>query len=208
VRGNLVPGVSDLNIVLVLEESTPEAHAAIAESIRVPSSIEPLVLGRDGIERNIRAFGLKFSSIRRNYRVLHGADLLKDLTIDIALERFLVEQSLRNFSLRLVHAFIKRSERGRRYESYLVSVAMPLIVALSEVLRLDGVTVPRDPAERVPYISRHFDISPDVLDDLLALRRSPRKLSREEKASFHARLLRLVRSALQWIESRWPPPTP
>src|SRR6185503_12634140 len=66
VRGDHVNQVSDINLLLVLEESTPAAHALIADSIGGTLRIAPFIVGRRGIDRTIRAFATKFLSIRRN----------------------------------------------------------------------------------------------------------------------------------------------
>src|ERR1700741_4776100 len=74
VRGDAIEGVSDINLLIVLENSTAEAHLAISRVIGGNPNIDPFVLGRRGFERSVRAFAPKFLSIQRNYRVLCGAD--------------------------------------------------------------------------------------------------------------------------------------
>jgi predicted nucleotidyltransferase len=61
VRGGLVPNVSDINLIVILNESTPEAHLAIARAIPSKSRIDPFVLGRIGLNRSMRAFASKIS---------------------------------------------------------------------------------------------------------------------------------------------------
>src|ERR1700761_6942154 len=70
VRGNAVEGVSDLNLLIILNESTVTDHEAIARAIGGCPKIDPFILGRRGFERSERAFATKFASIKRNYRVL------------------------------------------------------------------------------------------------------------------------------------------
>ena len=115
---------------------------------------------------------------------------------------FLVEQSLRNLRLRSVHAFIKfRTEP--RYARYLVGVTTPLIVAVSEVLRLDGKNLPRDYAERVPLIRAHFAAEASILTEMLALREKPHPLASDEERSFHRRIVELLNRVIQHVESHW-----
>src|SRR5438105_1739428 len=77
VRGDAVDGVSDANLLVVLEASTPEAHEAIADALRgAGGPIEPMIVARQSFDRTARAFAIKFRSISRNYRVLAGADPL------------------------------------------------------------------------------------------------------------------------------------
>src|SRR5688572_15108843 len=72
VRGNTIEGVSDVNLLIVLNRSSAGAHQAVARAIGGMAQIDPFVLAKRGFERSIRAFAPKFASIRRNYRVLQG----------------------------------------------------------------------------------------------------------------------------------------
>src|SRR6185369_6724655 len=70
VRGNAIEGVSDLNLLIVLNQSNTGAHQAVARAIGGLPQVDPFVLAKRGFERSVRAFAPKFASIRRNYRVL------------------------------------------------------------------------------------------------------------------------------------------
>ena len=203
VRGNFVPGVSDINLLIVLGKSNPEAHVAISQAIRGKDRVEPFVLGQRGFLRSVRAFAPKFLSIRRNYRVLHGTDPLEEIRIDAALERFLCEQALRNLRLRLVHAFLVFGENRERYGRYLINVAPALLTSLSEVLRLEGREVPKGFPDRIPVLEATFDADGSGLRDLLRLREKPRRLSTAEVERLHRSLFSILDRAVTWLESRW-----
>jgi hypothetical protein len=205
VRGNLQAGVSDLNLLVLLEESTPDAHAAIAEAIRGPVRIEPFILGRALLARSIQAFAVKFLSIRRNYRVLHGADPFAGLVIDESLAKFLCEQSVRNLRLRCVRAFVVLGQDRSRYSSFLAKLSSALFTDLAEALRRVGTEVPRSYEERIPLFEKTFGADASVLRDLLALKASPRTLSPGETKEFHSRLFKLLDAAVRWMEAQWPP---
>ena len=203
VRGDSIEGVSDLNLLIILNESSPEAHLAIGKSIGSNRKIEPFVLGRRGFERSVRAFAPKFLSIQRNYRVLYGADPLKDVKVEQKLERFLCEQALRNLRLRLAHAFITRSQ-NRGFSAFLVRWVTPFFLRLSEMLRLEGKTVPQEMKERIPMIAKEFSIDEQLLKDLLALKQNPQRLSDEEMIAWHKRFFPAIDKALAWMEAKWP----
>lgn len=205
VRGNIVPDVSDLNLLIVLAESTPEAHQVIAEAIRGKVQIEPFVLGREGLERDRQAFAIKFRSIRRNYRVLHGADPLPNLSVSEELLRFLSEQAVRNLRLRLNHAFITMQQQPKRYSRYLHDAVPDLFTDLAEALRCVGTEIPADFSERIPIFAHSFGGDASVLNDLLERKRRSRNLSATEIRDVHDKLSRLMTQAVRWIESQWPP---
>ena len=205
VRGNLVPKVSDLNLLVLLEESTAEAHAAIADAIRGPVRIEPFILDRALLARSIQSFAVKFLSIRRNYRVLHGADPFAGLTIDESLARFLCEQALRNLHLRCVRAFVVIGHDRPRYSAFLARTSSAFFTDLAEGLRRVGTDVPRTYEERIPLFEKAFGADASVLRDILELKSSARTLSAAEAKEFHSRLFKLLDGAVRWMEAQWPP---
>ena len=202
VRGNAVAGVSDLNLLIVLAESDGGAHQAVARALAGRPLIDPFVLAKRGFKRSVRAFAAKFASIRRNYRVLHGPDPLADIVIEPQVERFLCEQAVRNLRLRLVYSFVTR-ERHQGYGKFLASNVAALFVHVSEALRLEGVTLPADFADRIPVLEREYGIDGGILRELLALKAARRRLPDAELAQFHGRLSPLLDAVLAWIESRW-----
>lgn len=203
VRGNVIAGVSDLNLLIILNESNPTAHEAVARVLAPFRQIDPFLLGRRGFERSVRAFAVKFSSIQRNYRVLYGADPLAELKLDTNLERFLCEQALRNLRLRLTYAFVTR-ERHKAYGRFLTRCATPLMIQLSEILRLNGLVIPKEFATRIALFEKEMKLDGAPLRDLLTLKQSPTKLSDAEVVNWHTRIFSVVDTALQFVEAKWP----
>ncbi len=196
---------ADLNLLIVLEESTPEAHAAIGKAIRDKGPIESLILGRRHLARSAQAFAVKFLSIRRHRRVLHGADPLADLAVPEELGRFLAEQAVRNLHLRMTHAYVASGQDRRRYARLLVEAVPALFTDLSEALRQAGIEVPEGFPARIPLFTTTFDQDASALLEILALKASPRDLGEDEADALHGRLFRLLDAALRWMEARWTP---
>ena len=204
VRGNFIEGISDINLLIVLSESNPAAHEAIARAIGKEKRIDPFILGWPGFARSARSFAAKFASIKRNYRVVLGADPLADVTIDPELERFLCEQALRNLRLRLVFAFVTRARHSTAYRTFLSRSVTPLFVQFSEVLRLDGMSVPKDFEARIPLIEKQFKIDGTILRELLELKqRAGATSSGQSDQAWHERVFPIVDSVVKWVESKW-----
>ena len=203
VRGNAIEGVSDVNLLIILNQSTAAAHLAVSRAIGGQTQIDPFVHARRGFERSVRAFATKFASIRRNYRVLHGADPLVKLDVDAELEKFLCEQAIRNLRLRLVYSFITR-QQNKAYDKFLVRNITGMFVQFSEALRLNGVILPAAFESRIPILEREYKIDGQVMRDLLVLKKSPRRFSDQEAVAWHERLFPVVDAVLAWIEVNWP----
>lgn len=203
VRGNAIEGVSDVNLLIVLNQSNTAAHQAVARAIGGLPHLDPFVLAKRGFDRSVRAFAPKFASIRRHYRVLHGADPLAAIRVDAGLEKFLCEQAFRNLRLRLVYSFVTRAQ-NKGYDRFVLRHITPLFVQTSEVLRLSGVNIPVAFEARIPVLEKEFKIEGQVLRDLLALRKQPVRFSETEAVAWHERLFPMVDAVLVWIESQWP----
>ncbi len=204
VRGDMVSGRSDINVLIVLNHSTPEAHRAIAEQLLKVPSVSPFVLSRWELPRSLRVFAIKFRSIGRNYKVLYGEDFLADFAPPQSLLPFLCEQSLRNLRLRLKQGYIRNLDKSDRYAQILVRNYSPLITALSELLRCEGTEVPADRTDRTAILERQWGIDAGVLDDLADLRNHSNRLSADQAFDFHSRLFCLLSAALDRIRQQWP----
>ena len=199
VRGDISKKRSDLNLLLVLISSNPDAHQAIAHAVKAAVPIRPMVVCRAELEESFRAFAIKFESIKRNYRVLHGADPFEKIPIDREMLRFLVAQSLRNLRLRCIYMYVTLGEDRRRYLNYLIHATPRLFTDLGTALRLDGLEVPRQYAHRLATFRQVLGDEVDVLGDMLRLKEKPERLSPRQVDIYHRRLFRLLDKAVQWM---------
>jgi predicted nucleotidyltransferase len=162
VRGNMIVGLSDINLLIVLNESTAAAHKVVEAALRKYPKVDPFILGRRGFERSVRAFAPKFASIQQHYRIIHGADPLAGITLDPKLEKFLCEQALRNLRLRMVFSFVTR-HKNKDYNHFLVRNVTPFFVQFSEALRLHGLVLPDDFSLQIPLMEKEFKLDAAVL---------------------------------------------
>ena len=162
------------------------------------------MLGLRGLRRSQFVFAVKFRSIQRNYRVLHGADIVSAFEPPVELTRFLCEQSLRNLRLRLKFAYITSGPEHERFGRMLIRSVTSLFVDISEALRCAIVEIPRSYPARIPVFERVLGQEASVLKELLSLKHSPRVLKPEQAHDLHARVFRLQTRVLDWMEEQWP----
>ena len=207
VRGGYQPGVSDINLLIVLEDSIPAIHAAIADVLSSTKlQIEPFIVSRRGFERSQKAFAIKFQSILRQHLVLHGTSPFVGIKIEPHWVKFLSEQALRNLRLRTTRAFVVFGRDRRRYSHFLGEVYAGIFVDLSEPLRCETIEVPDEFADRIVVFEKVFGLDASVLNELIAFHDAPHRLSRDEILSFHSRLFAILDQVIIWMENRWPNP--
>ena len=193
---------SDINLLIVLKLSTPEAHSAIHQIIQKHPSLEPFVLGARGLEATIQIFAVKFLSIKRHHKLLSGEDILTELNIPIKIERFLAEQALRNLRLKIVHAYVKNGD-SVDYLRFILSIRKSLFIDISEVSRCEQLNLPDLYDKRISVFQQQFNFSVDILDILFNLKNSYRKIDKNNIKTFHFELFTLMDNIIQYIEGNW-----
>jgi predicted nucleotidyltransferase len=103
-RGDFVPGHSDINLMLILDDITPATLRALGPAFahwRKDSPEPPLVIGRGEWREAADTFPIEITDMRAACRVLRGADPLAGLVVERADLRRAVERELRGKLLRL-----------------------------------------------------------------------------------------------------------
>lgn len=203
VRGEVTVGVSDINILVILNESTPYAHTAISDCVHYKIPVDPFVITRRGMERSFDAFAIKFRSIQRDYKVLCGDDPFINFNVKSDTNKFLTEQALRNLRLRAVHTYITNRKNSKHYLKYLLNIDTNLIILFSEVLRISDIEVPHNFSERMSLFKDNFKIDISLFSALQQLKEKPHHLSDTEITSYHTALFNLIDQVVQWLENNW-----
>ncbi len=95
---------SDLNILCVLKQVTPQELADSEPVIRwwrEKKNPAPLLLSEEEVRTSTDCFPIEFHDIKERHKVLHGVNVVADLTIDYSFYRAQVEHELRAKMLRL-----------------------------------------------------------------------------------------------------------
>ncbi len=102
--GDYVPEHSDVNLMLVLGETSFAAISALAPVVEWWAKQKhhaPLLMTAEELQRGADVFSIEFLDMRENYRVLWGEDLLKGLEIPMKFHRAQVEYELREKTILL-----------------------------------------------------------------------------------------------------------
>jgi predicted nucleotidyltransferase len=175
-RGRYRPGKSDLNVAVLLADTTTESLAAIAPALRAAwraVRVEPFILNLSEIRSMADAFPTKLLDIQDNHIVLMGEDPFIELEVKREHLRLRVEQELRNIALRMRRRYVSVFDDPALLAEALANIAVSLKVELTALMRLAGKDVPQSPtsAAVLEAAAAAFDLDRDALARVAAMRR-------------------------------------
>jgi len=108
-RGGYVPDQSDIDVIVVLEDtSLPQLHK-LAEPLtqaRYRARVEAMILKRENLARAADVFPLLYDDLRQRHVILAGTDVFAGLEIADAHRRLRIEQELREARIRMRRAVV------------------------------------------------------------------------------------------------------
>lgn len=112
-RGDFVEGASDINMLLVLDDTTPEVLRLLAPAFgtwRRSGNAPPLVLSRDEWAGAADAFPIEVTDLQLSYRVLRGADPVAGMNVQPSDLRTLLEHEFLGKLLQLRRGYVALAE--------------------------------------------------------------------------------------------------
>jgi predicted nucleotidyltransferase len=109
VRGGYEPAQSDIDLIVVLNDTDLPHLRAIAEPLRLArfqARVEAMVLKRDNIAPAADVFPLLYDDVRQRHVLLSGSDSFGGLEILDTHRRLRIEQELREARIRLRRAVV------------------------------------------------------------------------------------------------------
>jgi hypothetical protein len=149
-RGDFVPGRSDLNLMLILDDLGPSTLGRLADAFRTwrKSGYEPpLVIGRPEWARATDVFPLEITDMRSGYEVLRGQDPVAGLTVAPSDLRQALEREFRGKLLRLRQGYLAAAGDPATLGALAGRSAGTVMVLLRALLTLLGRSVPREPVQ-------------------------------------------------------------
>lgn len=198
-RGEAVEGVSDVNLLVLVDAADPSLLRTLAPQARDWLDREralPLLFGWDEWQASMDAFAIETSDMMEAREILHGEDPLVDAAVDAGELRLQAERELRGKLVHLREGMLVSADRpedlGRLLLTALPSVATYFRVAL----RLAGRPVPGTTPAVTRQAAELLQVDVSGLERLWEMR-SRRQVPEPEAddplvAAVHAALERMV----------------
>jgi hypothetical protein len=169
-RGDFLPGHSDINLMLILDDITPATLRALGPAFarwRKESPEPPLLIARGEWREAADTFPIEITDMRAACRVLRGADPLAGLAVEPADLRRAVERELRGKLLRLRQGYTAAAGDPAALGQVARRSAATVMVQLRALLVLLGRAVPQDPLELAASAAGAIGIDGEPLLDVI-----------------------------------------
>jgi predicted nucleotidyltransferase len=172
-RGEWIDGISDLNLLVLLDRIEPPTlrDAAPAALRWAEAGVAPLLLQAEDWRRAADAFAIEIQDMLAARHVLLGPDPLERTSVHPATERLQAERELRGKLVRLHTGMMLAADDPGSLGTLLVSAVPALTTYLRSALRLAGTTVPATSEEVIAAGARCVNGPPEGLTRALEARR-------------------------------------
>ncbi|HEX6038656.1 nucleotidyltransferase domain-containing protein [Longimicrobium sp.] len=178
-RGEYRPGVSDLNVLVVLREMSPAALRAAGDLARewvAEGNAVPLFLSADELRRSADVWAIEMTDIRDAHLVLLGADPFEGVTVDPADLRLQCERELKGKHIQLRERYLLFAGQPEELGELLVRSFSTFLVLFRTVLRLTGTDGVRDAETVVHRVAQVVGFSPEPMLQIHRARAAGEKL--------------------------------
>ena len=157
-RGDYRPGVSDLNLLVVLrtaDAATLRLGSKLAREWAEAGNPPPLVLGETEWHDSADVFPIEYTDMRDAHVLLHGQDPFQGMEIRWSDLRLQCEHELKSKQIRLREHYLLAADRSDEVGKLLTQSFPTFLTLFRTGLRLAGEEVSRDPEEVIRAVAAH-----------------------------------------------------
>jgi predicted nucleotidyltransferase len=195
VTGDFRPGLSNLNVLCVLRDSSFQALRALTPAAKwwdKQKQPPPLCITRHELERTVDVFTIELLDMQQQHRVLYGEDAVKDLRIPMDLHRVQVEYELREKLVLLRQHILVASDSESRLSELLVRSAPSFTTLFRHALIALGGTPPATRREAVEVLAKRVGFDSSVILRVLDAREKKVELKKSDTSDLAAQYLAAV----------------
>jgi predicted nucleotidyltransferase len=178
-RGEYRPGVSDLNVLVLLREVTPAALRAageLAQAWVAEGNAPPLMLSAEEWRRSTDVWAIEVADIRDAHLTLHGDDPFTGVVISPEDLRLQCERELKGKQIQLRERYLLIADKPDELGELLVRSFSTFLVLFRTVLRLSGEGGERDAEAVVRQVGQRVGFDPAPMLEINRARAGGHKL--------------------------------
>jgi predicted nucleotidyltransferase len=202
-RGEYLPGKSDINFMIVLEdhaiESLEEAFDVIARWGK-RNVATPVFVTEAYVLSSVDVFPIEYLDMQRGYILLHGKDVLAELAFEEEHIRLQCEREVKGKLLLLRERFVETRGKARAVATLIGESLGAFIAVFEALLHIRGIRIPEKKVEIVAATCGCFDLDRELFETLLRIRDGEFKPSAKEVMGLFKRYLEQIRTLSRIID--------
>jgi predicted nucleotidyltransferase len=177
-RGEFIDGVSDINVLVLLDDISGSSLGQLAPVVRKfrKQRVHPIVVERREWQRAADVFAIELTEMQEWHDLLHGQDPLMGLLVQPSLLRLQAERELRGKLLQL-HLGMLGAETPEQLGGLLVAAAPSMVTYFRSAQRLAQQDVARDSERTIREGCALVGADPAGMLRVLEARRSRKPLN-------------------------------
>lgn len=204
-KGEYIRKKSDINFLVVLSENgIGQLHKSfdLVKKWSKRKVAIPLFMTKGYIESSLDSFPIEFLSMKQNYQVVFGEDVLANIDIPQNELRLECEEQVKGKLLHLREGFLSSAGKKRLLEE-LLSISVPSFISIFEaLLLLKKETPPAQKGEIFRKTAGAYGLNQNVFEAVLQVRNRTKKFSKDELVHLAGKYIAEIRT-LAGIIDKW-----
>jgi hypothetical protein len=161
----------------------------------------PLFLTESYVDTSLDVFPIEYLNFQRNYALVFGKDILKDLAFDREFIRLQCEREIKGKLLILRQAFLETSGKGKSLKEVIGNSISAFVAIFDALLHLKGQDLPRTKREVVKATAAEFDMDAALFEKVLDIKDEKVKPGDMEIMGLFKDYLREVRKLAKLVDT-------
>jgi hypothetical protein len=199
-RGDYIATLSDINILVVLDEASPETLRRLERPLgdwHSAGQLAPLLITRAEWGRATDVFPVELVDLQDTHRVLRGSDPVAGLTVNAAHLRIALETDLRGKLLRLRRGYVALRLDPVAMTRVMAHTVPQLLLLFRALLRLLDRPIPREHETLVGQAAAIVGFDPETV---LVIDRRRREREWLASSAEYEGYMRAVEAAARFVD--------
>jgi hypothetical protein len=175
--GEFVDARSNVNLLVVLKSVDLACLRRSSPLLNKYPWIQPLFLTQEYIKNSTDTFPIEFLDMKENYQLAFGADLLKDLAIDLKNLRFQCEQELKAKLITVSQSYLKFHNNKTMLRGLLFKTFISVVHVARNLLRLKNRIPPYRKYDVLKELSAEFGINLGLWEKIMVARKTNERVT-------------------------------
>lgn len=174
------PGKSDLNFLIILSDNAIDRLDRALDTVsrwRKKNVAIPLFMTQSYIDSSRDSFPLEFLTMKNNYRVVYGNDVLSEISFDMKDVRLQCEREIKGKLLLLREEFMGTEGKPKRIQELIAASVTAFIAIFHGLLYMKGVEIPTTKREIIQKCAQVIPINQDVFMTCLDIKEGKKNYS-------------------------------